>query len=176
MTKTCRRCNKVKNLDESGPDRRTRDGRRSYCKRCQSEDRRKRYHANPERELPRQREYRVENRDRIRQYDAERAERRSELQWASLARGRMRRYGITGRRVEDITRADIIARYGDRCIYCDSGPFEEIDHTRAIRAGGEHVLDNVVPTCRECNAWKLQTVDKELIRAFDAGRAAGRPA
>lgn len=76
--------------------------------------------------------------------------------------------------VEDFTEADVIAKYGDTCVYCPDGGFETIDHLICVRAGGNHVLDNVVPCCRSCNVKKRWTVDRQHIQALHnaTGRAA----
>lgn len=68
-------------------------------------------------------------------------------------------------RVSTLTLAewlDVLAEYGYRCAYC-FGPFEQLDHVRAIAFGGENTRDNVVPSCAQCNKQKTNR----------KGRAAG---
>jgi 5-methylcytosine-specific restriction endonuclease McrA len=46
-----------------------------------------------------------------------------------------------------------MAYFGERCWVC-GGPFEHVDHVIAIARGGPHVLANLRPICRSCNARK----------------------
>ncbi len=44
--------------------------------------------------------------------------------------------------------------YEGRCAYCDVGAYEHQDHVVPLSKGGTHSLDNVVPSCRDCNLRK----------------------
>jgi len=68
--------------------------------------------------------------------------------------------------VENFTCADLVERYGDKCYYCLTGPFECIDHIICVRVGGTHTLDNVVPCCVTHNSSKRWTVDEPLIKDY----------
>ncbi|WNI28612.1 HNH endonuclease [Streptomyces sp. ITFR-6] len=39
------------------------------------------------------------------------------------------------------------------CVYCP-GPFEHIDHVVPLSRGGEHGIENLVPSCADCNLSK----------------------
>jgi len=52
-----------------------------------------------------------------------------------------------------ISRRSVFARDGHRCQYC-GGPAENIDHVVPRSRGGTHTWDNVVASCRRCNAQK----------------------
>lgn len=52
-----------------------------------------------------------------------------------------------------LTRRAVFARDAHRCQYCDCGA-ENIDHVIPRSRGGEHVWENVVASCRACNARK----------------------
>lgn len=101
-----------------------------------------------------------------------------ELLWArrqvNTFRARAYGYGIAPVS-ELLTRSDIIARHGDRCVYCPKGRFEQIDHRVPVAAGGHHLLDNVVPCCERCNRGKSGRPDRTAIRQFREARAASRP-
>jgi hypothetical protein len=129
--------------------------RRSACRDCQAQYNRGWYHKNRERILAQQRQYHAAN---------------PGVAWAKNHRKRARRYGLT--LITDvISREDVISRWGDRCHYCETGLFEEIDHIIPVRAGGHHQLQNVVPCCRACKTEKQWTTDALLIRRFrDAHR------
>lgn len=48
----------------------------------------------------------------------------------------------------------VLAAYEGRCAYCGcEGPMT-IDHLVPVMAGGEHVVENVVPACLSCNSKK----------------------
>jgi 5-methylcytosine-specific restriction endonuclease McrA len=52
-----------------------------------------------------------------------------------------------------LSRRAVFARDGQRCQYC-SRPAENIDHVVPRSRGGEHSWENVVASCRPCNARK----------------------
>jgi 5-methylcytosine-specific restriction endonuclease McrA len=66
-----------------------------------------------------------------------------------------------------LSRRAVFARDEHRCQYC-SRPAENIDHVIPRSRGGEHVWENVVASCRPCNARKenryLHETDLRLRR------------
>ncbi|MCF3174768.1 HNH endonuclease [Streptomyces sioyaensis] len=50
-------------------------------------------------------------------------------------------------------RAEVFARWGGQCAYCDA-PAEHLDHIKPIARGGRDVLSNVIPACAPCNLSK----------------------
>jgi len=52
-----------------------------------------------------------------------------------------------------ISRRSVFARDGHRCQYCGA-PAENIDHVVPRSRGGAHSWENVVASCRRCNAAK----------------------
>ena len=52
-----------------------------------------------------------------------------------------------------LNRRAVFARDGHRCQYCGAAA-ENIDHVIPRSRGGRHVWDNVVASCRPCNARK----------------------
>jgi len=66
-----------------------------------------------------------------------------------------------------LSRRAVFARDGHRCQYCNR-PAENIDHVVPRSRGGEHVWENVVASCRPCNARKenrfLHETDLRLRR------------
>lgn len=167
--KTCTKCGVAKPLDEFHPDKRS-GSRRARCRSCVNAVRGAHRAANRNAEAARQRAYRRANAAAIAEYNrayhqanrdalAERKHAYNQanphVHWESLYRRRVRRYGFTPV-VVTFTRADVIARYGDRCWHC-GGDFDELDHHPiAVRDGGPHTLDNVRPSCTACNkrTWK----------------------
>lgn len=179
QTKKCTGCGVTKALDEFGKEKRGRDGHRSRCKTCKAKYR----VANKAKIAAKDAEYRAANRDKIAaQQAAWRAANRARVNgvaaewraanpskvraihaahraanphtaWASGYRVRARKFGHTPV-VEDFTRDDVIARYGDHCAYCTDGAFEELDHFIPVKDGGTHTLDGVRPSCVTCNRVK----------------------
>jgi 5-methylcytosine-specific restriction endonuclease McrA len=66
-----------------------------------------------------------------------------------------------------LSRRAVFARDDHRCQYCNR-PAENIDHVIPRSRGGEHSWDNVVASCRPCNARKenrfLHETDLRLRR------------
>ena len=52
-----------------------------------------------------------------------------------------------------LSRRSVFVRDNHRCQYCGA-PAENIDHVVPRSRGGEHVWENVVASCRPCNAVK----------------------
>lgn len=50
-------------------------------------------------------------------------------------------------------RADVLAHWGWRCVYCEA-PAEHLDHIQPLSRGGRDVLANVLPACADCNLAK----------------------
>jgi 5-methylcytosine-specific restriction endonuclease McrA len=67
---------------------------------------------------------------------------------------RLRHYvRVPYRSVVPLSRRAVFARDGQRCQYCGR-PAENLDHVLPRSRGGEHVWENVVASCRACNARK----------------------
>ncbi len=66
-----------------------------------------------------------------------------------------------------LSRRAVFARDEHRCQYCNR-PAENIDHVIPRSRGGEHIWENVVASCRPCNARKenryLHETDLRLRR------------
>jgi 5-methylcytosine-specific restriction endonuclease McrA len=60
-----------------------------------------------------------------------------------------------------LSRRAVFARDGHRCQYCNRAA-ENIDHVVPRSRGGSHSWDNVVASCRSCNARKE---DRSLVEA-----------
>ena len=68
MSKTCTKCGVVKPLDGFHRNKAGAGGRRSYCKECVREYRRRYYEENRDKRLEYSRRYHEENRDKVREY------------------------------------------------------------------------------------------------------------
>ncbi|MFJ9318828.1 HNH endonuclease [Streptomyces globisporus] len=63
-------------------------------------------------------------------------------------------------------RAEVFARWGGTCVYCDA-PAEHLDHITPIARGGRDVEFNVIPACAPCNLSKADQTLAEWL-AFDS--------
>lgn len=116
--------------------------RRAECKACT---------------LARRAAYRERNREQINRGKREHHRKHPHLKWRYRYEERMREAGMLPL-VEDFTRADVVAKYGDACAHC-GGPFEELDHYPVpVSQGGPHTLANVRPSCVACNRRSWRTV------------------
>ena len=153
----CTKCGTPKRLADMAPDRQRKSGRRTWCRDCKSTYDRQRYLTNRDPILSRQRRYRQAN---------------PGTGWAACYRKRAQRYGVTPI-VEMLTAENLIARWGNRCFYCLTGPFEHLDHITPVAAGGHHILSNVVPCCRDCNVRKRWASDESAIKRYRSSLAPG---
>jgi 5-methylcytosine-specific restriction endonuclease McrA len=145
--KTCTKCSEQKALTEFYRDVSKTDGLRTDCKACVK---------------GRGAEHRLARLKRVAAYSAEYRRANPHIWWEAGYRQRCRRRGLTPV-IGSFTRDDVLAQYGDACFYCGSAPFEELDHHFPVAAGGPHVLDNVRPSCGQCNNLKSNTTDRQLI-------------
>lgn len=65
-------------------------------------------------------------------------------------RKRAEAYGV---RSEPYSRIAILARWRNRCCYCDARA-AHLDHVHPLSRGGEDIESNVVPACEHCNLSK----------------------
>lgn len=134
--KTCSKCRESKPLDAFHKHAGRPDGRQPYCKGCQRSQCRSNGSADRYRES-------------LALDPAKAAHARS------LATDRASRRRCREAQVEraPYSRADVFARWGGRCAYCDDVA-TEIDHVIAISLGGADAPHNVVPACGTCNRSK----------------------
>jgi 5-methylcytosine-specific restriction endonuclease McrA len=79
---------------------------------------------------------------------------------------RLRHYvRVPYRSVVPLSRRAVFARDGHRCQYCGR-PAENLDHVLPRSRGGEHSWENVVASCRSCNARKEDRLLSETSLAL----------
>lgn len=168
--KPCSKCLVVKDLTEYYT--RENGKARNECKSCWikktssrnkeiKEDRRVYlrdwYKRNIEKEQQRSRNWRQNNKEKrkevVRQYALSNKEK-------VLQNTRNRRAKIKGNKGR-IYAEDWIAlkeKYGNKCLKCGTKNKIEMDHVIPIALGGLHVIENVQPLCRNCNAQKSTSI------------------
>jgi len=108
------------------------------------------------------------NREKINEQSRRRREgnpdaaRENERRWATANPDKVRVKGHRQRArkkeatVVPVTVEQVVAKlsmWGNRCWMC-GGAFDSVDHVKPLAKGGAHVLANLRPACRSCNAKK----------------------
>lgn len=161
--KTCTKCKEVKPLDWFAKNKRTKDGRKSYCRSCQREYRSAYNVANLIRRREYDQEYYRANANRILEYKREYRQANPEKVRATSAVRRARKRSAF---VENFTPSDVVQVWGENptCIYCQKNPAEHKDHFVPLARGGEHSLANATwPACAPCNLRKADRNPFEFI-------------
>lgn len=124
--------------------------------------------ANPDKVSARSKRYYIENRERILEYSKEwaaanREKRREyvrrydakhpEVHRSVVMRLRARRAGVELLHFPADQIFIRMAYFGFKCWMC-RGAFEAVDHVKPLSKGGPHLLSNLRPACRSCNASK----------------------
>ena len=166
-SKQCSKCGEVKTLEVFSRDRRTRDGRMSWCKACHAE-----YLRTPGyRELKRRYDQSVAGRGSQRQYrhseigrktHREAVRRHNQTVVGRVAKVR-RSHARRARKAQvggilTLTVLNLVSLQGGVCAYCER-PFSDvrpptIDHVIPLSRGGTNDDSNVVAACRSCNSSK----------------------
>lgn len=60
---------------------------------------------------------------------------------------------------------ELVARYGGRCAYCGAGGPLEVEHRVALARGGSNAIENILPSCRDCNLHKGTKIEAAFRRA-----------
>lgn len=168
VAKRCVRCCATKPVGQFGRRITSDDGHRPECKRCKAAEQRQYYAANGDRVKARMFDYREGRRDHIREYNArwyqqnseemkeyQRAYRQTERGKADGRRNVQRRRALLRGAHDDGHSWQTLSRHWEDhgmfgCVYC-GGLFEDIDHVMPLSDGGAHVVENLVPSCRDCN-------------------------
>jgi len=129
---------------------------------------RKYYHSNIEKCLMRQKNWIVNNKEKslnasrnwkIKNIEQSRTKHRA---WMKNNADAVRNYNRKRRAlkvkatIHQFSQHELMARmsvFGFVCAYC-GGPFEQIDHVKALSKGGYHCLANLRPSCSKCNSSK----------------------
>jgi 5-methylcytosine-specific restriction endonuclease McrA len=75
---------------------------------------------------------------------------------------RAKNYGV---RTEEYSRTRILARWRNRCAYCDRMA-QHLDHVHPLSRGGEDVESNIIPACAECNLSKGAKTLAEWVESW----------
>lgn len=188
--KKCSKCGHEKSLDEFHNNKSKKDGKATECKECKSKqdskyrkeneeyykfyqtnywkenraelyELKKEYIANNKpAHLKRQHSWYEKNKENVKtrtsQYKKEHPE---QYQMYNNRRRARKKTSI----VDIFTTKDVIEKYGDKCVYCQDD-FTHIDHYIPLSRGGSHTLENVRPSCEQCNLEKSNKLPEEFLK------------
>lgn len=117
------------------------------------------YQKHREKRLESKRTYYLNNKEKYRAWD--------KLVDPNIRRGvkNRRRARIEGNGFVKYNPAEIFARDGHSCIYCDA-PALHLDHLIPIARGGPDTPDNVAAACARCNKRKGKKTPSEFLRIW----------
>lgn len=131
-----------------------------YAENSQTQSERRREYAKAHPEVQRAAGRRWYRRNRVARQESIAKYRASRPDWAAelnRQQAHRRRARLAGAQVVPFSSDQLAARvayYGGLCWICRSAAFAELDHVKPISAGGPHMLANLRPACRSCNASK----------------------
>lgn len=156
--KLCTKCKETKPETAFGKDRSRPDGLQHYCRTCcnayqskfrydnkeaVSAERADYYRKNRKKVLRRMQRWQQENPEKVRLLTQRRK---------SLRAGLFDDGSITLESVEAVFR-----KFDNRCAYCGAKGELHRDHVVPVALGGPHIIENIVPACRSCNASKASS-------------------
>lgn len=183
--KCCSKCKKLKKLIAFNKDKTQRNGIYPSCKECRAAVFRVYRLINREKMITKGRQWRKNNVEHIRQYEKQRYSdpKRRRAQKVLLSyenekwrkkypqkhnfKGELRKYRMraNGGKVSWNEWQAIKREYGFRCAGCGKKKKLTMDHIIPITKKGKHILKNIQPLCRSCNASKGNKLDFNFQRA-----------
>ena len=170
--KQCSRCREVKELTEFSNNKRSKDGKKSACKKClnkayaayrKSPDARKKAYARKQKYLETEK-----GRTKKRQDDARYAKTKKGRTVRKLANEAYRSRKVDAY-TEPFTRQELLDEWvvngidPSICYYCNEAPYEHLDHFVPLAKGGAHAKWNLVPSCACCNQSKGSKLPQDFI-------------
>jgi 5-methylcytosine-specific restriction endonuclease McrA len=76
---------------------------------------------------------------------------------------RAEQYGVVH---EPYSRTEILARWGNKCCYCNAWA-AHLDHVHPLSKGGADAVHNIVPACERCNLSKGAKTLAEWSETFE---------
>ena len=168
VLRCCSRCKKTKLVDDFSANKRSPDGKRSWCKECfnkQTKSYNRTYlEKNYSYELNRYRTYHEKHKTEIN----ERARNRNRInpfprRESSARRRAQKSNSVVNNTITIDEWKRLLTLHGNRCAYCDI-VFEDltIDHITPLSRGGSHDISNINPACSVCNISKGNRLLSEL--------------
>jgi 5-methylcytosine-specific restriction endonuclease McrA len=165
----CTRCNIEKGSNSDNFELRSNGKYRNQCRGCVSERRAQYYLKNKDDIKSKTSSYAQSHKNETATYKKKwitnNPEKRKEVNRISELKRRAAKKNVT---VNKFTISDIVSTYGDRCFYC-GGKFEHVDHYVPLSKGGPHSLENVRPSCKNCNLRKHSKMPEDFKRQVNFG-------
>ena len=135
--KACVRCLEWRPLEKFARHSTCAGGRRSLCTTCSGRDA---YSKHRERMIAQVRKYQQRNPEKTREIKRAYGHRRAKWKQDTCAKP------ILGSDIRKLR-----ATYNGLCAYCCARKATGVDHVVPLSRGGAHVLENLLPACKECN-------------------------
>lgn len=177
--KICNKCNEIKPQTEFNKSKNMKDGLRNQCKECQSKAYKEYHRANSDYLLKYNKEWKKKNKKHIAEYNKEYKKENAEvirkqmLEYRKNNEDKIKNYAIKNRIQNNINTNNRRARirklpntmtvkewkhckkhFDYRCAYCGKLEPLEQEHFIALTKDGEYTHNNIIPSCRSCNASK----------------------
>lgn len=190
-SRICTKCKLEKLLSEFNNDKKGKYGKRSLCKKCESQKRKKYYQKyaeerkayrkqyyqeNKETENRQSEKYRKSHLEKFREYDKKyrnkpakkKMAQERKRKWYHTPRGRQLEKARKYRRRLQIKATQqpydfekICDKYGNICLRCKKKRKLTVDHVIPLSKGGHDTEQNVQPLCKHCNCIKRDKLGKE---------------
>ena len=177
VRKPCTKCGEVKPLNDFHKRARSHDGLMAQCKDCVNRRIRNNYRKNPKAKIEKTRQYHLDNPEWSKKKQRESHERNREQRYARYKERlnsdpefrdyhrkltadaeRKRRAIKSGADADHITLAmydELLREFEGKCWICGDKPETVVwDHFHPLAKGGTHTVNNLRPSCNECNVRK----------------------
>lgn len=147
--KYCSTCKEYKNFNEFSKSKKEKYGLSCKCKKCYKQQ----YLENKENVLKNNKNYYYSNKEKI---QLKQKEYRKNNIKAILVRNKARKLKIKVKISQKEINA-LIKVYNNKCCYCSIDLNKSnihLDHYIPLARGGEHNINNLVPSCNKCNLSK----------------------
>jgi len=146
--KHCPRCKSMKELNQFSKNKNRKDGLEWQCKDCVKEN----YNLKKDQIKEKYKIYYLNNKDKISL--SQKKYRESNIK-SILFRNRLRKLKLKNK-IKTIDINNLLIKYNHCCCYCGISIKNNlhIDHKIPLSRGGQHSIDNLVPSCKKCNLSK----------------------